>query len=78
MDTKTQWEENQKETDDLGKITAFIKARIRGDIDSIRARGVWKKILADMPADTIAEALTTEINHHVYQEIPRCHCRGCK
>ena len=54
------------------EIRNHIHRQILGICDQVRSKEVWIKILAAADPETIATALSTQINHFNYQEI-QCH-----
>lgn len=60
----------------LGDVVKVMDMQVRRDIDLPRARAYWLKTLSQMPAEVLAEALSSALATGRYQEAPR-RCSGC-
>ncbi|MGK5079626.1 hypothetical protein [Janthinobacterium sp. HLX7-2] len=58
------------------EICNHIRRQILGLSDQVRSKETWHKILAGADPEAIANALSRQLTHFNYQEVPRCKCRG--
>ncbi|MCX7293598.1 hypothetical protein [Janthinobacterium sp.] len=60
------------------EIRNHIHRQILGLSDQIRSKEIWQRILAAADPDMIASALSIQLTHFNYQEVPsRRHCNCC-
>jgi len=61
------------------EIRNHIHRQILGLSDQVRSKEIWHKILAAADPETVATALSTQLTHFNYQEVPsRRHCNYCR
>ncbi|VVE74756.1 hypothetical protein PCA31118_04836 [Pandoraea captiosa] len=64
----------KNESEQLEVVLSGIDNQIRHYMDSVRARNFWLKVLSEMPAETVAQALSIALSGGQYQAVPRCNC----
>jgi len=67
-------EEEQKMLDQIENIRGVLQRQISGFSDIRRSKEYWRSILDNFPAEAIAEALSSELNHFNYKEVSRITC----
>lgn len=55
-------------------VTYVIRLQIAKQMDSVRAREAWSRMLENIPREVIAEALSQQLSSRRYQEVPDCRC----
>ncbi|RRW94274.1 hypothetical protein [Pandoraea apista] len=62
------------ESEQLEVVLSGVDNQIRHHMDSVRARKFWLKVLSEVPAETVAQALSMALSGGQYQAVPRCNC----
>lgn len=59
------------------EIRNHIHRQILGESDQVHSREIWQRILEQADPRAIANALSTQLTHFNYQEVPsrkKCNC----
>lgn len=60
----------------VDEIARMIEAQLLRNIDSMRAKEAWTRVLATNSSDEIVRALVLELSGGKYMLTPRCNCCG--
>lgn len=71
MDSKTYSRDEVERT-----VGTAIEQQISGRVSIMTAGEQWTKILQNLPADLVAEALALTLANGRYQPVPLCQCCG--
>lgn len=58
----------------VSEIARMIEAQLLRNIDSMRAKEAWTRVLATASNDEIVQALVLELSGGKYMMTPRCNC----
>lgn len=59
------------------EIRNHIHRQIQGKSDQVRSKEIWQRILAQADPMSIANALSEQLTHFNYQEVPSCKKCNC-
>lgn len=73
MSPKKEPKDSERE-EQIRSVTYLIRQQIAKQMDSVRARDCWTRILGRIPPDVVSEVLAQQLSSSRYQETPRCSC----